>query len=473
MLDLAVLALYFAGMLAIGWFARKSIHNEEDFAVAGRRLGPLLYGGTMAAVVLGGASTVGGIGLGYAHGISGMWLVVSIGLGVILVSLVFAGPIRRMRLLTVGEMLEARYGRAARLMTGSVMAVYTLLLCVVSTIACGSVLSAMFGIDRIVAMAIGGSVVLAYSTLGGMWSVTLTDIVQFAIKTVGIFLIMVPVALSRVGGLEGLSRSLPDSAFSPTAVGGDAIIAYVVTYVFGLVIGQDIWQRIATARTERIARWAGAVSGVYCVFYGVAGALIGMCAKVLLPGIASRDQVFSSMVLQVLPPGLSGLVTAAALAAIMSTASGTLIASATVVDKDIVEALMRVKHGAEAELRRSRFLLMGLGALAIGLACVMNDVVAALTIAYDILVGGLLVAIVGGLFWRRGNIQGAMASMICGVGVTIGAMIVGGDIYASLPIFLGIGSSLAAFLGVSLCFAAPASLEQWDQRIGAASSMNI
>lgn len=473
MIDLGVLALYFIGMLAIGWFARKSIHNEEDFAVAGRRLGLLLYGGTMAALVLGGACTVGGIGLGYAHGLSGMWLVVSIGLGVILVSLVFAAPIRRMKLFTVGEMLEVRYGRQARLMTGSVMAVYTLLLCVVSTIACGSVLSTVLGIDRIPAMAIGGSVVLIYSTLGGMWSITLTDIVQFAIKTVGIFLIMLPVGLYRVGGFEGMAKSLPSSAFSLTAVGGDAIVAYLVTYVFGLVIGQDIWQRIATARTEGIARWSGAISGVYCVFYGIAGAVIGMCAKVLLPEIASRDQVFSSMVLLALPPGLSGLVTAAALAAIMSTASGTLIATATVVDKDIFETLRQVEQGAKAEVKRSRLFLLILGLIAIILACLMNDVVAALTVAYDILVGGLLVAIVGGLFWRRGNIQGAMASMVCGVCVTLGAMILGGDIYASQPIFLGIGTSLIAFIGVSLCFAAPVSLENWDQRIGAASSMNI
>ncbi|CAN5330608.1 sodium:solute symporter [soil metagenome] len=481
MIDLGVIILYFVGMLAIGWYAKATVRTEEDFAVAGRRLVPLLYGGTLAAVVLGGASTVGGIGLGYAYGLSGMWLVVSIGCGVILVSLVFAGRIRRMRLYTVGEMLELRYGSQARLMTGVVMAVYTLLLCVVSTIACGSVLSTVFGIDRFLAMAIGGGVVLFYSMLGGMWSITLTDIVQFAIKTVGIFFILVPLALYRVDGFDGLSRALPPSAFSLTHVGVDAIVAYFVTYVFGLVIGQDIWQRIATARTEGIARWAGTASGVYCLFYGAAGALIGMCAKVLLPAVASRDQVFSSMVIEVLPPGLSGLVTAAALAAIMSTASGALIACATVVSKDIMEMLLGFTRpdGGEGEsegrpptdphhdLKRSRLFLLCLGVVAILLAYVLDDVVAALTIAYCILVGGLLVAIIGAILWRRANIQGALASMIVGTGATIGAMILGGDIYASMPIFLGIGSSLATFVGVSLCFPPPlpARLAQWDARI--------
>lgn len=474
MIDLIVIALYCVAMLAIGWFARKTVRTEEDFAVAGRRLGPLMYSGTMAAVVLGGASTVGGIGLGYQYGLSGMWLVVAIGFGVIFTSLIFAGRIRRMKLFTVGEMLELRYGRQARLMTGAVMAAYTLLLCVVSTIACGSVLATVFGIDRLLAMILGGGVVLTYTILGGMWSVTLTDIVQFIIKTVGIFLILVPVVLIRAGGFEGLTAALPPSAFSLTHVGVDAIIAYFVTYVFGLMIGQDIWQRIATARTERIARWAGTVAGVYCVFYGAAGALIGMCAKVLLPDLASRDQAFSSIVALALPQGLSGLVIAAALAAIMSTASGALIASATVVDKDILgtiagEAkaqppLAADPHGA---VDRSRLFLLVLGVIAIALACVMDDVIAALTIAYGILVGGLLVAIIGGIFWRRGNIQGALASMLVGVVATIGTMIAEGDIYASLPIFVGIGSSLVTFIVISLLFPAPpqALLRTWDERI--------
>lgn len=481
MIDLAVIALYFLAMLGIGWFAKGKVRNEEDFAVAGRRLGPWLYAGTLAALVLGGASTVGGIGLGYEYGLSGMWLVVAIGSGVLLVSMVFAGRIRRMRLYTVGEMLELRYGRAARLMTGVVMASYTLLLCVVATIACGSVLSTVFGIDRALAMGIGGGVVLVYSALGGMWSITLTDIVQFAIQTVGIFFVLVPLALFRAGGLHGLTLSLPAEAFSLTHIGMGAIIAYFVTYAFGLVIGQDIWQRIATARTEGIARWAGTGAGLYCILYGVAGAVIGMCARHLLPHIGSQDQAFSAIVELVLPPGLAGLVTAAALAAIMSTASGALIASAMVVDKDIMASLARfarsaTAHGADAgeavpsdhdELVRSRTLLLVLGLAAIGLSFVLEDVVAALTVAYGLLVGGLLVAIIGGIVWRRANVQGALASMVVGVCATVGAMIAGGDIYASTPIFLGIGLSLVTFVAVGLAFPAPdeAHLAAWDRRL--------
>ena len=77
-------------MLAFGWWGKSRTRNTSDYLVAGRRLGPMLYTGTMAAVVLGGASTVGGVGLGYRYGISGMWLVVATGAGVLLLSLFFA-----------------------------------------------------------------------------------------------------------------------------------------------------------------------------------------------------------------------------------------------------------------------------------------------------------------------------------------------------------------------------------------------
>jgi hypothetical protein len=95
-INIAIVVVYLLAMLAFGWWGKSRTRNNSDFLVAGRRLGPFLYTGTMAAVVLGGASTVGGVGLGYKFGISGMWLVVAIGAGVLLLSLLFAVNIEKM-----------------------------------------------------------------------------------------------------------------------------------------------------------------------------------------------------------------------------------------------------------------------------------------------------------------------------------------------------------------------------------------
>ena len=109
-MDIAVVVIYLVGMIAFGFWGKRRATTQSDFLVAGRRLGPMLYSGTMAAIVLGGASTIGGVGLGYQYGISGMWLVVAIGVGILLLSLLFAGRIQRLRVYTVSQMLELRYG---------------------------------------------------------------------------------------------------------------------------------------------------------------------------------------------------------------------------------------------------------------------------------------------------------------------------------------------------------------------------
>jgi SSS family solute:Na+ symporter len=296
-----------------------------------------------------------------------------------------------------------------------------------------------------------------------MWSITLTDFVQFLIQTVGIFLILLPVVLVEAGGLA----AVPPEALSPTTIGGETILTYFVIYTFGLLIGQDIWQRVFTARSPGVARWAGAAAGVYCLLYGVAGALIGMGASVLVPGLEERGDAFTAVVGATMTPVLAGLVLAAALAAVMSTASGSLIATATVFGQDIVQRLRGRTGGSEAEhVRGHRLLIVAFGVVAIVIACLLQDVVAALTIAYDILVGGLLVPILGGLVWRRATIVGAVAAMAAGTVGTLVTMAVLGNIEANEPIYVGLAAGLVAFVVGSFASRPTARdvLAEWDRR---------
>jgi SSS family solute:Na+ symporter len=463
-MDVAVVAAYLVAMIAFGFWGKRRATTESDFLVAGRRLGPLLYAGTMSALVLGGASTIGGVGLGYEYGLSGMWLVVAIGTGVLLLSLLFAGRVQRLRVYTVSQMLELRYGPGASVLSGVVMFGYTLMLTVTSTIAYATIFAALLGLPRVPSILVGGLVVVIYSALGGMWSITLTDFVQFVIQTVGIFLILLPVVLVQAGGFA----AVPPEALSLTTIGGDTIVTYFVIYTFGLLIGQDIWQRVFTARSPGVARWAGAAAGVYCLLYGVAGALVGMGASVLVPGLEERDDAFTAVVGATMTPVLAGLVLAAALAAVMSTASGALIATATVFGQDIVQRLRGRAPAAteEAHVRGNRLLIAVFGVVVIVIACLLQDVVAALTVAYDILVGGLLVPILGGLAWRRATIVGAVAAMAVGTVATLATMAVVGDIYANEPVYVGLAAGLVVFVVGSLASrpTAPDVLTEWDRR---------
>ncbi|GAB2845129.1 sodium:solute symporter [Streptomyces deserti] len=469
--DYIVIVVYLAGMLAVGWWGMRRAGSKSEFLVAGRRLGPALYSGTMAAIVLGGASTIGGVGLGYQYGLSGAWMVVTIGLGLLALSVLFSARIARLKVYTVSEMLDLRYGGRAGLLSGVVMWAYTLMLAVTSTIAYATIFDVLFDIDRTLAIVLGGSIVVAYSTLGGMWSITLTDMVQFVVKTVGVLLLLLPIAVVKAGGFGAMRDELPTSYFDPLGIGGETIFTYVLIYTFGMLIGQDIWQRVFTARSDRTARWGGTVAGTYCLVYAVAGAVIGTAAKVLYPNLAGADDAFATIVKDELPVGVRGLVLAAALAAVMSTSSGALIACATVAANDIwarLRGVVRTSGSARDEVRDNRafILLMGLAVIGIGTAIALNDVVEALTVAYNLLVGGLLVPILGGLLWKRGTVQGALASVVAGGSAVIVLMATYG-ILANEPVYYGLLSSLAAYLIVSLATPAtdPAVLAAWRERL--------
>lgn len=466
-MDIAVIIIYLGGMIFVGYLGKRRVVDQTDYLVAGRRLGPFMYMGTLAALVLGGASTIGGVGLGYEYGLSGMWLVVAIGCGILLLSAAFAPLIQRLRVFTVSQVLELRYGAKASFVSGVVMLMYTLMLSATSTIAYGTIFKVLLDLDRVPAILLGGVIVLLYSALGGMWSVTLTDIVQFVITTVGLILILLPVSLIKAGGTQGITDRMGDSAFELTAIGGGTIATYFVIYFFGLLIGQDIWQRVFTARSPQVARYAGIGCGIYCLVYAVAGALIGASGRVLVPDLANRDDAYVAIAQNALPPGVTGLVLAAALAAVMSTASGSLIATATVARQDLVAPLVKGKGRTnDDELAGNRYYVMGFGVLVILVAILISDVVAALTIAYDVLVGGLLIPIIGGLTWRRATAQGALVSIILGTVGTLGTMIYVGDIFANEPIYVGLGLAIVSFVVVSLL--TPATPEErmleWRRR---------
>ncbi|MFE5138162.1 sodium:solute symporter [Streptomyces fagopyri] len=471
--DYTVIVVYLAGMLAMGWWGMRRARSKSDFLVAGRRLGPAMYSGTMAAIVLGGASTIGGVRLGYQYGLSGAWMVIAIGLGLLALSVFFSARIARLKVYTVSEMLDLRYGGRAGVISGVVMWAYTLMLAVTSTIAYATIFDVLFDMNRTLAIVIGGSIVVAYSTLGGMWSITVTDMVQFVVKTIGVLLLLLPIAVVKAGGFSEMKAKLPAEYFDPLGIGGETIFTYVLIYTFGMLIGQDIWQRVFTARSDTTARWGGTVAGTYCLVYAVAGAVIGTAAKVMYPKLPSADAAFATIVKDELPVGVRGLVLAAALAAVMSTSSGALIACATVANNDIWSRLRGAvrpageERGAEHdEVRGNRVFILVMGVAVICTAIALNNVVEALTVAYNLLVGGLLVPILGGLLWKRGTAQGALASVVVGGLAVVGLMAWYG-ILANEPVYVGLSASLVVYVIVSLATPAtdPAVLHAWRERL--------
>ncbi len=446
-LDLLVLAAYLVGILFVGLWAQRKATTQEQFLVAGRSVGPLLYSGTLAAIILGGGSTVGGVKLGYQYGISGMWLVCMYGLGMIVMALVLVPRILELKLYTIPELLERRYSVSARVAGGVVMAAYDLMIVVTGTIAVGGMMEVIVGIPRTPAILMSSAVMIAYSVFGGMWALTATDIVQFVIKTIGILFVLLPAAIHRAGGFHGMHEHLPPGFFSLTHIGTTKIFSFVTLYFFGMLIGQDGWQRVFTARSTNVARNGGVYVGLYCFAYAIAGALIGAAGHVFLPATSDPDLAFAAIVNAVLPAGVRGLVLAAALAAIMSTASACLLAASTVLLEDVYLPTRRIASAGSVTQTRAITLVLGVGATAI--ACQTGDVIGALTIAYDLLVGVLFVPVIGAILWHRGTVRATLASIAVSAVAVIALLVLRG-IDSDAPIYGGLGLSALVYVGLSL-----------------------
>ncbi|SDI07490.1 solute:Na+ symporter, SSS family [Pseudomonas benzenivorans] len=455
-LDIFVVLLYVAAMLALGWYGMRRAKTREDYLVAGRNLGPGFYLGTMAATVLGGASTIGTVRLGYVHGLSGFWLCAALGLGIIGISLFLAKPLLKLKIYTVTQVLERRYNPTARHASAAIMLVYALMIGATSTIAIGSVMQVLFGIPFWVSILVGGGIVVAYSTIGGMWSLTLTDIVQFLIMTIGLVFILLPLSIGDAGGWDALVAKLPASYFSLSAIGWDTILTYFLIYFFGIFIGQDIWQRVFTARSAKVAKLAGSAAGLYCVLYGLAAALIGMAAKVLLPELDNVNNAFASIVQASLPDGIRGLVIAAALAALMSTASAGLLAASTTAAQDLWP-LFNGRQGEDGSAHENRVFTLLLGLAVLAIALLVSDVISALTLAYNLLVGGMLVPLLGAIYWKRASTLAAIASMLLG-SLTAALFMYRDGLDANTPIYYSLAVSALSFALLNLLSRRPAAL---------------
>ncbi|WP_400164708.1 sodium:solute symporter family transporter [Brevibacillus sp. TJ4] len=439
-IDVSVMLVYLAVLAIIGFASVRSVKNHHDFLVAGGRLGYGLYVPAMAAVVLGGASTLGGSGLGYTYGISGMWLVLMIGLGITGMGVLFAKPLSRVRVYSVSELLGNRFGPGSRMISAVIMAVYDLMVCVTGVIAMGIVLSTLFGLSDTTAIVLGGFVVLMYTIVGGMWAVTLTDVIQFWVMTLGLIGLLLPIGLYHVGGFGGLLQQVDPAHVQLLNLGESRIFAYFLLYFFGMMIGQDIWQRAFTAKSETVLRRGTIYAGLYCIVYAVAGALIGMTASVLIPGLADPQQAIPQMALQYLPVGLFGLVMAAIASAVMSTASGTIMASATVIVNDLFLPYAKKEYSDRAKLNLTRLVLLIAGACAIMIAAWLKDIVVALDVAYALLTGSVFIPILAAFFWKRVTARVTLWSM------AVSAVVVIADLSIE-----GLASLNAIMFGIAAC----------------------
>ena len=452
-IDYVIIALYFLVIVAIGFIAARFAKTKEDYLVAGRRLSFPLFFGCMAALTLGGGSTIGSAQLGYEFGLGGIWLNLSIGLGLVAAGFLVTSKLSKLRALSVNEVVESSYGPIARVFSSALTLIYTLTLSVVQVISIGTIINGVTGIDATLSMLVGGGIVILYTFVGGMWSVTMTDIVQFVVKTVGILILAPIFCISAAGGWDALVSKVPETYLSVGSMGFDKSFAYIVLYVPGLIIGQDIWQRIFTAKNEKVSKTGTVCAGVYSVFYALATVVIGMSVFVLLPHLDNPQNAFVVGVSTFLPVGVRGLILAAAMAATMSVSSGTILASSTILYNDLYLRFVRkgaaqgTSHLREVTITRLFALLIGVVVMVCSLW--INDVLVGIDICYGYLSGCVFVPLVASFALKRFSPKAGLYALGASTVAVTGCFVVVGTA-SSVPIVAGMASGLVAYAAANL-----------------------
>jgi SSS family solute:Na+ symporter len=257
---LSIIVVYSIAQIALGVWVSRRMKGSSDFFVAGRALGPGLLFATFLAANIGSGSTIGATGLGYRDGIAAMWWVGSAGIGSLILALSVGPRIRRLAaehdLRTVGDFLEWRYDRRVRATIAALLWIGTICILAGQLMGIAWILTVVIGIPKIAGCALGALVVTVYFAAGGLKSSAVVNVVQLTVKLAG-FAIALPIALSLVGGLDGLHAAIPEPGMWNPWRNGPSGWIYIAMLAPNFVVSPGLSRKVGARDDRRPPRASG------------------------------------------------------------------------------------------------------------------------------------------------------------------------------------------------------------------------
>jgi solute:Na+ symporter, SSS family len=421
--------LYLMVSVGIGLFAATRVHNAKDYAVAGRSLPLPVVIGTVFATWFGAESVFGISSTFLKDGLGG---VVADPFGsslcLILGGLLFSRYLYRLNILTLGDFYRMRYNRAVEVITTLCIVVSYLGWVAAQVKALGLLFDNVTdgGIGQQTGMLLGMALVLTYTVFGGMFSVAILDFVQMLVMIGGLLFIAWVVGGKVDGGATAVISHASEAGKFKFFPDPDPLlwlnfIGMGVTMMLGSIPQQDVFQRITSAKSARIALW-GSVLGasLYFVFTFVpmfiayAGTLIDPETLGAMVDSEAED-IVPKLVMMHTPLVAQILFYGAILSAIMSTASATLLAPSVTFAENVIKGFYP-KMGDHRFLWVMRATLVGFALLVLAFALNSEaSIYKMVENAYKVTLAGAFVPLVFGILWKRATTQGALAAIFGGL----------------------------------------------------------
>ena len=392
--SLAILILYIVALFAISWFAKKrSEGTTENYALAGRKLTAPLIGVSIIGLAVGGASTIGVSEHAFKVGLSAGWYTAAWGIGAIIMGMFLAEKYRKANITTVSELIERHHDSKAVVLGVICQIIIQLVIISLQYIAGGSIISAIMPeIGFKTGVMISAVTFIGITFIGGMWSASLSNILNIILIYAGIAIATV-IQFTKVGGLSGLGMNLPANIpwFDPVAgVGIKGIMSWIVVLVTVNLSLQSIIQISLGAKDAATARKGFVWGGILMIPVGFMSALLGICAKAAYP-TANAALALPQAIVE-LQPLLAGLTLAALWAADVSTACNLLLSAGTLFSKDIYKRYINPACDESKQLSVMRWSVVISGVMTVGMAMMVSGILntimmgLSLTAAFSIIV---------------------------------------------------------------------------------------
>lgn len=437
-----------AVMLIIGMTGARKIDGPASYFVGRRTAGTMAVTGSLLATILGGSNTLGVAGLGYSKGLAGSWWLLSGAVCLMVFSFWLAAKVRKLGSYTIAEVLGRQYqSNAVRIAASIIICTAWIGIVAGQTSAAGHLLSALWPGRLDLMILVSGIVFTCYTVLGGQYSIIKTDFLQSFIILFGIIMVVV-FGMHAAGGFEQVLAQAPQGTFTfplSESLGFTDLLMYFLFVGMAFLVGPDIYSRVLSSRDTATAKRSTCFAAAALAIMALALAMVGILARILLPDIPA-EKAFPQLALHVLPNGLNGLVIAALLAAVMSSADTCLLTAATIISSDIVKPLCgeRLDDRRLVLLTRGTVIVLGVGSMLMALK--LQGIIASLLLAYTVYSSGVAMPVLFGFYAEKLelNATGALCSIMAG-GLAGLALKLGGQ---GQYLFLVFPLSIAAlFLG--------------------------
>ncbi len=425
--------LYLLASIGIGLYAATKVKTSTDYVAAGRHLPLYIVIATVFATWFGSETVLGISATFLQEGMRGLWSdPVGASLCLILVGLFFARRLYRLNLVTLGDYYRTRYGRTVEILCSAAIILSYLGWVSAQINALGLVFNILSqgSISNSHGMLIGAAIVLFYTLYGGMWSVALTDFFQMTIIIIGLFYIAWVVAdmAGGVGAVVAHADAAGKFNFWPALTFADlmAFIAGILTMGFGSIPQQDVFQRVNSARDEKTAVRGSVIGGSAYLLFAFVPIFIAYSASLIDPElVATRlaiedpmqgsQQIMPQLILQRVPVFAQVLFFGAVLSAIMSTASGTLLAPSVTFSENVLRGTF--KNMTDKQFLTMTRVVVVVFAAVVTLNAVNTDesIHGMVENAYKVTLAMAFVPLAFGLYWRRATTQGALAAIVLGL----------------------------------------------------------